>query len=100
MLLNILKKGLEEHKGICVEELPNVLWANRTSVRTPTGETPFALVYGIEAVILAEVGLPTYWIQHFNLNYNNKGLKENLDLLEERQEEATNRMASNKRKVE
>ena len=37
------------------EKLPFALWGHRTSVRTPTGETPFALVYGMEAVLPVEI---------------------------------------------
>lgn len=45
-LLSILKKRLEDRNGKWVEELPGVLWAYRTIVKTATGETPFALTYG------------------------------------------------------
>ena len=56
-LLKIIKAKLDDVKGAWPEELPNVLWAYRTTARTPTGETPFRLTYGIEAVILVEVGV-------------------------------------------
>ena len=36
-------------------QLPLALWGYRTSVRTPTGQTPFSLVYGAEAVLPAEL---------------------------------------------
>ena len=35
--------------------LPFALHGYRTSARTSTGETPFSLVYGMEAVFLVEV---------------------------------------------
>ena len=54
-LLKIIKVRLEVAKGAWPEELPNVLWAYRTIARTPIGETPFRLTYGIEAVIPVEV---------------------------------------------
>ena len=41
------------------EELPRVLWAYRATKRSFTGETPFAMVYGTEAVIPTEIGLRT-----------------------------------------
>ena len=44
---------LQGAKGVWPDELPGVLWAYRTTVRTPTGETPFKLAYGSEAVIPA-----------------------------------------------
>ena len=42
-----------------MEELPGVLWAYRTTTRKPTDVSPFALTYGVEAVIPTEIGLPT-----------------------------------------
>jgi len=56
-LLKIIKTRLEEAKGAWPEELPNVLWVYRTTIRVPTGETPFRLTFGTKAVILVEVGL-------------------------------------------
>ncbi|KAA3483548.1 RNA-directed DNA polymerase (Reverse transcriptase), Ribonuclease H [Gossypium australe] len=41
------------------EKLPFALYAYRTSVRTSTGETPFSLVYGMEAVLPIEVEIPS-----------------------------------------
>lgn len=58
-LLKIIKALLEGANGAWLEELPGVLWAYRTTARTSTGETPFKLTFGIEAVILVEVGLPS-----------------------------------------
>ena len=40
-LLKIIKTKLDDAKGTWPDELPNVLWAYRTTARTPTGETPF-----------------------------------------------------------
>ena len=54
-LLKIIKTKLDNAKGAWPEELPNVLWAYRTTARTPTGETPFKLTYGTEVVIPVEV---------------------------------------------
>ena len=56
-LLKIIKARLVGAKGAWLEELPSILWAYRTTTRTPTRETPFNLTYGTEAVILVEVGL-------------------------------------------
>ena len=56
-LLKIIKTKLDDVKGAWPEELPNVFWAYRTTARTLTGETPFRLTYGTEAVIPVEVGV-------------------------------------------
>jgi transposase InsO family protein len=40
---------LKRHGANWVNELPSVLWGNRTTPNRATGETPFFLVYGAEA---------------------------------------------------
>lgn len=47
-----------------------------------------------------EVGVPTYWVQHFDQSSNKETLEEQLDLLEEKRQEAKTRIAINKRKAE
>ncbi|XP_075675109.1 uncharacterized protein LOC142644365 [Castanea sativa] len=69
-LLKIIKAKLDDTKGAWPEELPNVLWAYRTMARTPTGETPFRLTYGIEAVIPVEVGVASIRRQIFHEENN------------------------------
>ena len=56
-LLKIIKSKLDNAKRAWPEELPNVLWAYRTTTRTLTGETSFKLTYGTEAVIPVKVGM-------------------------------------------
>uniref|UniRef100_A0A2N9G1P7 Uncharacterized protein n=1 Tax=Fagus sylvatica TaxID=28930 RepID=A0A2N9G1P7_FAGSY len=69
-LLKMIKTLLEGAKGLWPEELPNILWAYRTTARTPTGETPFLLTYGIEAVIPVEIGLTTWRTSHHDEDSN------------------------------
>ena len=52
-----LKTKLEDHKGKWVEYLPEVLWAYRTTSKSATRETSFALAFSNEAVAPIEVGL-------------------------------------------
>eukprot|EP00268_Persea_americana_P002470 TRINITY_DN10747_c0_g1_i6.p2 TRINITY_DN10747_c0_g1~~TRINITY_DN10747_c0_g1_i6.p2 ORF type:complete len:120 (-),score=13.51 TRINITY_DN10747_c0_g1_i6:497-856(-) len=55
-LLKIIKKTVETTKGSdWPDRLVKALWAYRTSIRTPTGETPYALTYGMEAVLPFEL---------------------------------------------
>ena len=54
-LFQIIKTQFERAKGVWPAELPDVLWAYMTIVRTPTGETPFRLAYRSEAAIPTEV---------------------------------------------
>ena len=85
-LLSGIKKRLERSKGKWVEELPSVLWSYRTTPRRSTGQTPFSLAYGVEAVIPLEVGLPTIRSAVFNTGLNDQTLAKDLDLIEERRE--------------
>ncbi|XP_057247594.1 uncharacterized protein LOC130589952 [Beta vulgaris subsp. vulgaris] len=74
-ILNALKKKLDEFKGKWAEMVPAVLWANRTTEKEATGESPFKLTFGAEAVLPVEVGLPTYRIKHQALERNDQALK-------------------------
>ena len=91
-LLKIIKAKLDDAKGAWLEELPNVLWAYRTTVRTPTGETPFRLTYGIEAVIPIKMGITNIKREMFHEESNNDQLKVNLNCLDEVRDRAFNRM--------
>ena len=42
-----------------MDEIPEVLWAYRTIVCRPTVISPFALTYGMEAIVPTEIGMPT-----------------------------------------
>ena len=89
-----------ERKG-WVDELPNVLWAHRTSLKTSNGETPYSLTFGCEAVIPAEVGMPTHRTMMIKSEKDNdEEIRLNLDLLIERREAAAIREARYKVKIE
>lgn len=77
---------LENAKGKWVEELPNVLWAYRTTPKRSTSKTPFSMIYRIEAVILAKIGLPSMRTMGFSLDENDRLMTEQLDFLEENRE--------------
>jgi hypothetical protein len=82
--VKILKKKLLKRKGGCVDYLPEVMWSYRTTPSLVTSETPYSLAFGVEAVILVEIGSPSFHIQHYNPGFNSEGLKLHLDLLEEK----------------
>ncbi|GJV28257.1 hypothetical protein Tco_1384705 [Tanacetum coccineum] len=144
-----------------MEELPRVLWAHRTMIKSRNGDTPFSLTYETEAIIPTEIGMPIlrdeqknqrtgseprtapeprrtelelelpvpvpvlefeiFWflgrfgsvppvldsrteypiiLNYPTLKQNNEALEINLDLLEERREQATIREAKSKAKME
>ena len=53
-LKSILQKMVDKHRN-WHEKLAPALWGYRTSTRTPTGATPYALVHGMEAVLPIEL---------------------------------------------
>ncbi|KAJ9542444.1 LOW QUALITY PROTEIN: hypothetical protein OSB04_028950 [Centaurea solstitialis] len=98
VIINSIRKRLKGAKGKWVEELPSVLWANRTTPRASTGQTPYSLVYGCEAVLPIEAQLPiarsrTYDQNAVNISYD-------LDALEELREKALRTMAAQKGIIE
>lgn len=68
--------------------------------KTSTGETPFSLVYGSEAVIPAEIGLPSPRLTAANTIDNEAEHRLDLDLLEERHEIARIKEAKYKIQLE
>ena len=93
------KTKLDNAKGAWPEELPNVLWAYRTTVRTPTGETPFRLTYGTEAVIPMEVEVTSTRQEVFHEESNDDHLRINLDCLDGVREEASIRVTKYQQKM-
>ncbi|CAL8991898.1 unnamed protein product [Prunus brigantina] len=98
-IFDCLKKKLEQRKGKWFEELPNVLWAYRTTRRKPTGESPFSLAYGSEAVIPTEIELPTIRTMVVDGKDNDQQIAHNLDLVEEHREVAALRLANYQNQV-
>ena len=92
-MLEIIKTWLEGKKGIWPEELPSILWAYRTTARTPTGETPFRLTYGSEAVIPAEVRITSYKVHNHDENRNDEAMRLQLDLMDELRTTVEQRLA-------
>ncbi|GKV20170.1 hypothetical protein SLEP1_g30327 [Rubroshorea leprosula] len=98
-ILEGIKPRLEQHKARWADELNNVLWAYRTTSRTATGETPYHLAFGTEAVIPIEIGVPSFRVAHFDEERNGQLLRENLDLLDDLREEARLRTLVYKQKI-
>ena len=84
MLVNGIKKHLRKAKGNWTDELPQVLWSERTTPRTSTNEAPFSLAYGTEEVLPTKLMIGLIRTTHFQSQENDKDLRQNLDLLEER----------------
>ncbi|XP_020415572.1 uncharacterized protein LOC109948075 [Prunus persica] len=82
VILDYLKKRLECAEGKWVDELPGVLWAYRTTKRRSTGETPFSLAYGTEAIMPPHITVPSISLEVGSVDQNSEQMRLNLDLLE------------------
>ena len=94
-----LKTKLEDLKGKLVEYLSKVLWAHRTTRKSATQETPFALAFGIEAIAPVEVGLKSPRIEFTSTEHNEEVLRLNLDLLEEKRKQVLKHIEDYHRKT-
>lgn len=63
------------------------------------GEMPFSLAFGTEAVMLVEIGMTTHRTTSFDPEKSKEDLRNNLDLLKEKRNEAALRVAVYKQKM-
>ncbi|GJU58477.1 reverse transcriptase domain-containing protein, partial [Tanacetum coccineum] len=94
-----IKARLGEGNKNWIEEIPHVLWAHRTMIKSSHSDTPFSLTYGTKAVIPAEIEMPTYRTVVVDVVHNDEELRLNLDLLKGRRERAAIREAKAKLKM-
>lgn len=99
IIINNLKKRLKDKKGRWAEELPFVLWADRTTTKNATGQTPFSLVFGTEAVIPTEMVIPTARSQLQNIQDNQEALIQDLDTIDENRDLAKFRIAAHQQRI-
>nr|GEV29452.1 reverse transcriptase domain-containing protein [Tanacetum cinerariifolium] len=95
-----IKARLDARSKNWMEELHHILWAHRTMIKSRNRVTTFSLTYGTEAVIPAEIDMPTLRTAEVDLVQNDEALGINLDLLEEKRDQAAIRKAKNKAKME
>ncbi|XP_074297439.1 uncharacterized protein LOC141628163 [Silene latifolia] len=94
-----MKKKLEEIGGKWADELPLVLWSDRTTPKVATGQTPFRLVFRAEAVIPSEVRVPTHRYGSITEDRNQVEMASSLDTIDELRTSAHIRMASYRQTV-
>ena len=94
-----MKTKLEDLKGNWVEYLPEVLWAYRTTHKSATRETLFALAFGTEVVAPVEVGIKSPTIELASEEHNDEALRLNLELLDEKREQVQRRTEEYQRKT-
>jgi len=83
VILNELKKKLDRTKGLWVKKTPGILWGYHCILQSTTIETPLRLTYGSDAMIPVELGETSWRRQLFNEARNDKGLKIDLNLIED-----------------
>ena len=58
ILVRIIKKLLEQNKRAWHTKLKYALWADRIYAKREIGMSPFQLVYGVEVIFPASLGVP------------------------------------------
>ncbi|XP_026396146.1 uncharacterized protein LOC113290777 [Papaver somniferum] len=58
-LIRILSRRVHDHHREWHEQLPLAFWAYRVSKRSSTGALPYSLVYGEDAILPAEITIPS-----------------------------------------
>jgi hypothetical protein len=84
---------LKKHGANWVNELPCVLWGNRTTPSRATKETPFFLVYGAEAYLPPEIIMGSPRVQSFDESMMEQLQREDVDFIDERRWRAAIRNA-------
>ncbi|XP_074297816.1 uncharacterized protein LOC141628596 [Silene latifolia] len=94
-LCNLLKKVVAKLKRDWDERIGEALWAYRTTYKTPTKATPYALVYGVEAVLPLELQIPSLRIaiqEGLTEDENDKLRLAELEALDEKRLEAQQKL--------
>ena len=84
------------------ENLPFALWAYRTSFRTSTGDKPYSLVYGMEAVLPVEIEMGSLRVElEYQISKTEwaQSRYDQLSLLDERRLRAANHVQAYQRKM-
>ena len=76
-----------------------MLWAYKTTRKSATQETPFALAFGTEAAAPVEIGLKSPRTKLASEEHNKEALRLNLDLLDEKREQVLKRTEDYQRKT-
>jgi hypothetical protein len=87
MVLDALKKRLHDAAnskgGKWIKELPNALWGLRTQPSKPTGQSPYFLVYGSEAILPDDVIWNSPAVEHYDEGISEDSRRVDIDSLEE-----------------
>ncbi|GJZ28213.1 reverse transcriptase domain-containing protein [Tanacetum coccineum] len=82
-LKRILERTVGENRASWSDRLDNALWAFHTAYKTPTGCTPYKLVYGKSCHLPIELEHRAYWaLKHANFDLKTAGDHRKLQLNE------------------
>nr|GEW60933.1 hypothetical protein [Tanacetum cinerariifolium] len=99
-LIKEIKTQLRWERKGWVDELPNILWAHRTSLKTSNKETSYSSAFRSGAVIPVEIGMPTHRTMMIKEGeVNEEEMRLNLYFLQERREAAAIQKARYKTKI-
>jgi hypothetical protein len=76
--------NLKKHGKKWIDELPYALWGNRASPCRATGDTPFFMVYGAEAVLAPKVTMGSLCVKTYDEATQDQLRYEDIDLVDER----------------
>lgn len=88
VILNGLKKKLDERNGLWEEELPSVLWVYNTTVQSSIGETPYKLTFRMDAILPVEIHNQSWRVKAMKEEENHGNSVANLIMLLDVQREA------------
>jgi ribonuclease HI len=87
LVLDALKKRLHDvantKGGKWIKELPNALWGLRTQPTKLTGQSPYFLVYGFEAILPADVMWDSPAVEQYDEGISEDSRRVDIDGLEE-----------------
>nr|GEW48706.1 reverse transcriptase domain-containing protein [Tanacetum cinerariifolium] len=95
-----IKARMEERSKDWIKEIPHVLWAHHTMIKSSNEDTPFSLTYRTKGVIPGKISMPALRTVQIDMVQNGEALEINLDLLKERKEQVAIREARSKEKME
>jgi hypothetical protein len=66
-----------------IKKLPNALWGLRTQPTKPTGQSPYFLLYGSEAILHADVMWESAAVEQYDEGISEDNRRVDIDGLEE-----------------
>jgi hypothetical protein len=99
MIINGLRKKVQEKQKDWPDMFEEILWAYRTTPREATQQSPYSLVYRMEAVTHLELVTHSFRIDSYNESNNSKARTTDLDNIPEIRERAQVRIMEYQRRI-